>query len=196
VLAISDIQLDAMRELTNVGSGTAATALSSMIGIPVDVDVPNALSLPLADAIDRAGPSDEEVVAIAIPVSGDLEAIVLILMKPATVETICRLLCVEPESDMSRSALCEIGNILGASYMGALQTMSGLAIDLWPPEYVRDMLGAILGSALLGATDSGVALLLESRLTVDGQECSPSFMFIPTPAGVDRLLSSLGVTST
>ena len=44
----SEMQLDALRELANIGSGTAATALSSMVGGPVDVSVPSALALPLA----------------------------------------------------------------------------------------------------------------------------------------------------
>ena len=41
----SDLQLDALRELANIGSGTAATALSSMLGRPVDVSVPSARAL-------------------------------------------------------------------------------------------------------------------------------------------------------
>ena len=39
------MQLDAMRELGNVGSGTAATALSAMIGVPVDLDIAQANAL-------------------------------------------------------------------------------------------------------------------------------------------------------
>ena len=54
----SELQLDALRELANVGSGTAATALSSMLGQPVDISVPAALALPLADAVDATGASD------------------------------------------------------------------------------------------------------------------------------------------
>ena len=47
------LQLDALRELSNMGVGTAATALSQMLGQEVDLSVPRALALPLADGRSR-----------------------------------------------------------------------------------------------------------------------------------------------
>ena len=44
----TEVQLDALRELANIGSGTASTALSGMLGRSVDVSVPNAQALPFA----------------------------------------------------------------------------------------------------------------------------------------------------
>ena len=44
---LTDLQLDALRELANIASGTAATALSQMLGQEVDISVPRALALPL-----------------------------------------------------------------------------------------------------------------------------------------------------
>jgi chemotaxis protein CheC len=38
----SSLQLDAMREVGNIGAGNAATALSMMLARPVDMDVPKA----------------------------------------------------------------------------------------------------------------------------------------------------------
>jgi chemotaxis protein CheC len=55
VTYLSEAQLDALRELANIGSGTAATALSQMIGREVRLSVPRALTLPLADAVDACG---------------------------------------------------------------------------------------------------------------------------------------------
>ena len=48
----TEMQLDALRELANIGSGTAATALSAMLGRPVDISVPSARALPLAEAVE------------------------------------------------------------------------------------------------------------------------------------------------
>ena len=45
----TDLQLDALRELANIGSGTAGTALSSLLGCPIELSVPNASALELAD---------------------------------------------------------------------------------------------------------------------------------------------------
>ena len=44
-------QLDALGELANIGSGTAGTALSTLIGRPVDISVPHVRALP----VERGG---------------------------------------------------------------------------------------------------------------------------------------------
>src|SRR5262249_22171848 len=135
----SDLQLDALRELANIGSGNAATSLSSLIGRAVDISVPNALMLPLADAVDAAGPSESEVTVVLLRITGQLDALVLLLFSPQDAEQVAGLLGVEPGDPMADSALGEVGNILGASYVAALGTMSGLELELSPPQVVTDM---------------------------------------------------------
>lgn len=190
---LSDIQLDALRELSNIGSGNAATSLSSLVGMPVDVSVPNAIALPLADAVDRAGPAEAEVTCVALPVFGDIDALVLIVMDRSTVGTVCELLGVTNDDEMADSALGEVGNILGGSYLGALTMMLDANLEPRPPELLRDMLGAILASALLVGGEDNLALLLESTLRVNGRECSPSFMFVPSAGGLGDILTRLGL---
>ena len=51
----TDLQLDALRELANIGSGTASTALSTMLGRSVDISVPSASVLPMAEAVSSIG---------------------------------------------------------------------------------------------------------------------------------------------
>jgi chemotaxis protein CheC len=190
----SEIQLDAMRELANIGSGSAATALSTMLGRPLDVSIPNALALPLTDAVDSVGPVDACVVAVAIPVEGDFDAVVLMLLSPLDVETLCGLLGVEANSELGRSAISEVANIFGSSYLVALETMTGLVGEPGPPETAHDILGAIVSSLLVTtvqATD--IVLLLGSDLAVEGEECSFSFMLLPDAGCIDEFLAKLGV---
>ena len=37
---LSDMQIDVLREVGNIGSGNATTALSSMVGKMIDIEVP------------------------------------------------------------------------------------------------------------------------------------------------------------
>jgi chemotaxis protein CheC len=190
----SEIQLDALRELANIGSGTAATALSSMVGIPIDVSVPSALALPLADAVDAAGPPEAIVTAVVLPIFGDLDALVLLLFLPADAAMICTLLGVDVDTEVGLSALGEIGNILGSAYVGALSTMTGLELEPRPPETVTDMLAAVVSTVLAtGAEETDVALMLDSNLINEGTECSLSFMLVPSRVGVGELLTRLGL---
>ncbi len=193
VAHLSETQLDAMRELANIGSGTAATALSALIGRPVEIDVPRALALPIAEAIEDSGPSDRVITAIAMPAVGDLDALALIFMPATTVGTLCGLLGVSPDTDLGSSALCEVGNILGSSYVGAIAAMTGLRLDPCPTERIVDMVGAILQTAFVASGDGETALLLESKLVVADTECAPVFLFIPSSRGLNGMLASLGV---
>jgi chemotaxis protein CheC len=190
----TDLQLDALRELANIGSGTAATALSQMCGRSIDVSVPNALALPIAEAVDAIGAADTPVTAVVIPVFGDLDAVVLLLFQPHAAAKLCGMLGVEPDTEMGVSALGEIGNVLGASYVGALGSMTGLGLEPRPPQTAADMLGAVLSTVVMSVDESGdVALLLDSDLVFEGEECSLSFLLVPSAGGVNELLDRLGV---
>jgi chemotaxis protein CheC len=190
----TEVELDALRALANIGSGTAATSLSELLGMPIDVSVPSVRALSLADAIDAAGPADLLVTGVAIALEGDLTGSAIMLFPDNDARTLCGLLGLEADSELTASALGEIVNILGASYLGALSTMTGLQIDLGPPQSVYDMLGAILGSVLAMCAGAGdVALMLDSALMIEGRACSLSFLLIPTAGGVDGLLAQLGL---
>jgi chemotaxis protein CheC len=183
-----------MRELGNVGSGTAATALSSMIGMPVDIDVARASMVPITQIVEAAGPPDTPVVAVKLAITGDIKAQVIILMQGPTVQTVCDLLGVPSDDEIGNSALCEVGNILGASYAGALGQMIGAAVEPHPPELQRDRLTAVLAPALLATGEDEMALMLESTLTVNARECSPSFLFVPSASGLTRIFNQLGLS--
>ncbi len=187
-------QLDALRELASIGSGTAATALSQMLGRPVELAVPRALALGLADALDAVGEPDAMVGSVVMPVGGDADVVVLLLFSNRCAATLCELLGVEPRSELGDSALGEIGNILGASAVGALATMTGLALEPQPPHVVYDMLGAVVASVLTETAGSlDVALMMDAELSVEGAACGLTFLLLPTDAGVAELLTRLGL---
>jgi chemotaxis protein CheC len=188
------MQLDALRELANIGSGTAGTALSQMLGRSVDISVPNALVLPLAEAVEAVGPAEQEVTGVAIPLAGDMDAVVLLVFPTDDAGTLAGMLGVEPGTEDAISALSEIGNILSASYIGSLGAMTGLELDLTPPQTVTDMLAAIVATVLASRSEgTDTALILDSELRVEGEQCSLSFLLLPEAGGVREILSRMGV---
>jgi chemotaxis protein CheC len=191
---LSTLQLDALRELANIGSGTAGTALSRLLGRSVDISVPNAVVLPLAEAVEAVGAAEQEVTGVAIPLAGDMDAVVLLVFPVDEAGALCAMLGVEPGTQDAVSALGEIGNILAASYIGSLGAMTGLDLDLTPPHTATDMLAAIVASVLATrAAGTDTALILDSELQVEGEECSLSFLLLPEPGGVREILARMGV---
>ena len=190
----TELQLDALRELANIGSGTASTALSGMLGRSVDISVPKAQALPFAEAVESAGDAESEITGIVLGIAGEMQGTVLLLVPPADADAICRMLGVEPDDEFALSALGEIGNIVGTSYINALASMTGMEIEPTPPATATDMLGAIVESVLAGAAMTGdVALLLDSNLVVEGEGCSIAFLLVPDEGGVELLLARLGL---
>jgi chemotaxis protein CheC len=190
----TDLQLDALRELANIGSGKASTALSMLLDRPVDISVPSARALSFADAVEATGDYEEEITGIVLGIVGDLEGTVLLLISPQDADTVCQILGVEPGSEYAPSALGEVGNIVGSSYINALAEMTGMAIEPTPPGTATDMLGAIVQTVLAGQAHAGdVALMLDSELEVEGSDCSIAFMLVPSEDGVGELLERLGL---
>jgi chemotaxis protein CheC len=190
----TELQLDALREVANIGSGTAGTALSTMVGKVVDLDVPSVQALPLADAVDAIGDPESVVTAVVIPIFGDMNAVVTLLFTPTAADTLCALLGVEPGSDYGISALQEVGNILGMSYVGSIEAMTGLQFEPRPPQTIVDMLGALVASVLLHVSGGAdLALVMDSALEVEGEACSLSFVLVPSDEGVAELLARLGM---
>jgi len=189
----TELQLDALRELANIGSGTAGTALAGLLGRPVDLSVPTAFAMRVEDAVDVAGPVESEVAAVLVPIVGDLDAVALLLFPPSDAGAICGLLGLDARTDDGASALGEIGNVLCASYVSALATMLGMALEPRPPQVAWDLLGAVVASVLRREAQPDGALVLDSNLIVEGESCSLSFLLLPTQGGIADLLGRMGV---
>jgi chemotaxis protein CheC len=190
----TELQLDALRELANIASGNAATALSQMLGREVELNVPRVLTLPLADAVEACGSPEDATTSVVIPLDGDVTGVVLLLIEPEGAEALCSLLGVDAWDEIGESALREIGNILGTSCLNALASMTGLHLEPRPPHLTTDMLGAIVSSLALSQTASTeLVLVLDSELAVADEPCSISFVLLPTEGGVTDLLTPLGL---
>jgi chemotaxis protein CheC len=116
------------------------------------------------------------------------------LLTPDNAEKICVMLGLAPESELAPSALAEIGNVVGTSYLNALAGMTGLALDPTPPATVTDFLGAIVETVLtVRAASSDHTLLLDSSLVIEGEDCSIVFLLVPDHGGAGELLERVGL---
>jgi len=68
-------QLDAMREIGNVGAGNAATALSQVLNKKIDMNVPKVSIIPIEDVPDLVGGPDALIVAVFCAFTARLRAI-------------------------------------------------------------------------------------------------------------------------
>jgi chemotaxis protein CheC len=190
----SELQMSAIREIANVGTGSAATSLGSLVGRAIDLDVPNAEFVRIGELAERIGPVEDSCFGVFLTVFGDVPAAVLLVLSDEAAATLCGALGCDPHDAMGVSALQEIGNILAASYTAAIGQMTGLALEPGPPVISYDMLGSIVSTAVVMTVQAAdEALYMETSVSVEGEPCAFTFLFLPEAATVDRLLQGLGV---
>ena len=192
--AYSDMEMSAIREIANIGTGTAATALGQMIGRSIDIAIPSAEFVPVSEVAERIGPVEEECIAVFLPVLGEVPAAVLLVFSTAATVTLCDALGCDAGSEMGRSALQEVGNILAASYTNAIGTMTGLHVEPSTPTLAADMLGAVVSTAVIMTVQAAdTALFMETAVTIEGEACEFAFLFLPELTAIHALLAALGL---
>lgn len=192
-------QMDALREIGNIGAGNAATSLSQMMGSPVQMGIPTVKFLPVEDIAAEIGEGDEVVAAMFLGVEGDAPGHMLFVMSEQAARNVVDTLVGGPSHDegfteMEMSALQEVGNIMTGSYLGALSQITGLRLEPTPPAVGVDLAGALLGAALAQvAMVSDVALMLESTFGDDDTPSAGDFLYIPTSEALATVLDRLGL---
>lgn len=190
----TELQIDALREVANTGSGHAAGDLSEMLGHSFEITVPRAVVTDIEEAITLTGGAEAEMNAVAIRVGGDVEAMLVAMFAPEQAANLCMLLGIDAESEMGQSVLQEVGNVLACAYANVLAEMSGISFEVHPPDVLADLLGSIM-SSLVAATsrDIGNVLLIDSTIGVNEADASMSVLFVPFDDGIEQLLQRLGV---
>lgn len=190
----TELQIDALREVANTGSGHAAGDLSEMLGHSFSISVPRAVVTDIQEAIDLLGGAGAEMSAVGIRVGGDVEAMLVAMFSPDQAANLCMLLGIDADSDMGRSVLQEVGNVLACAYANVLAEMSGISFEVHPPDVLTDLLGSIISSLVAATTrDIENVLLIDSTIGVNDADANMSVLFVPFDDGIEQLLQRLGV---
>lgn len=138
------------------GLETARASLAALIGKDPALDQVDMSFIDLKNLPLLAGDPEAPVLASYVTFAGDVEGQLMILFRPDSVEGMVDYLPPEALLDlrpgevpeMVESMLLEITNVVGSSVLNSVADAAGLLISPTPPILVRDMAGAILGSAL------------------------------------------------
>ncbi len=147
------LQLDALREVANIGAGHAATALSQMTGQTIMISVPQINIAPLEDIPNQIATDEEPVAAVLMKMLGDLTGLTLLVFPEHTALRVAGLMMNKHDlkvlGEIEQSALKEAGNILSAAYLNALSEFMGMILLPSPPSLAIDLSDAVLSSTFL-----------------------------------------------
>jgi chemotaxis protein CheC len=204
------MHIDAVREIGNIGAGNAATALSALLGCPVDIDVPKAELVSIYELDSYYGDPDSSYTAVFASSDSDVTFNFMLLVREDEVGKLVSLLVskqfgmrmdvsVMPQ-DMVDSALGEIGNIILGSFLNSVNGLLGVTSGITTPSVTHDMLASILSvvSAMFGQYGD-IALVTKSNLNVlrdDKSKSDPldaSILLASEPQALEMLFKKLGV---
>ncbi len=194
------VQIDALREIGNIGVGHAMTALATLTDCTIDMSVPNVGIVPLSRFADIAGGAETLSAGIYMAVEGDAPGHVAFILPEVSACRLTDLLTGMPFGSACRmeelacSALMEVGNILVSSYLVAICELTGLRLLSSPPALAFDMTASILSciaSVFAAHEDVDRALTVVTQVDEIGGAISGYFIFIPEPGSLSVMLRAL-----
>jgi chemotaxis protein CheC len=196
------LQLDALREVANIGAGHAATALSQMTGGVVMISVPSINIVRLEDVPPQIAAPEEPVAAVLMNMMGDLSGRTLLVFPKPTALRLSELMLRRPAGssknlgELEQSAIKECGNILSGAYMNALSDFMGMMLLPSPPSLAIDMSTAVLTTAYLQfGADPDYVFCVESEFYMKdlNEVLRGFFLLLPDIASLQAILRAVRV---
>ncbi|MEK3800291.1 chemotaxis protein CheC [Peribacillus sp. FSL H8-0477] len=202
---MSTFQLSVLQEIGNIGSGNAATALSTLLQRKIDMKVPSVRVLSFEEMMEAAGGSEMVAASVFLRLEGEAPGSMFFILPLKQAEFFIHEVTDEvnfsftnpPYSEIALSALQEVGNILSGSYLSALSDFTGLTLLPSVPSLSIDMVGATISYGLIELSQTGdLAILIDTVLTESGtnEAIQGHFFLLPDPDSLDIMFTSLGVS--
>ena len=196
------LQLDALKEVANIGAGHAATALSQMTGSKIMISVPQVSIRALEEVAGLIGPPETVIAGVLMHVMGDFTGRTLVVLGEDSARSLCTLLLKRPPpaptgfDAMQQSTIKETGNILCSAYMNALSDFLGMMLVPSVPALVVDLAGAVLTTAYLNfGHDRDAVFCVETTFRIEGsdQALTGQFLLMPDPPALAAIFDAIRI---
>jgi chemotaxis protein CheC len=173
-----------------------------MLQKTINIQVPRVSFLDYQAVTESLGGPETLMVGMMLTLQRDVSGMMMFLMKEEFAHMVLNALLGQSfESftdvdEMGISAMKEIGNIMAASYVNAISQITGLAIEISPPDITIDMIGSILSvPAIHFANISDKVIFIEDEFegTEEGNsDQSSNILLIPDVDSLEKILEKLG----
>nr|WP_300183947.1 chemotaxis protein CheC [uncultured Agathobaculum sp.] len=197
---MNSLQIDALREIGSIGTGNAATALSSMLGMEVRIPLPEVQILEFNAAVEKLGGFETISAGIISDLRGEINGLMLALFQLDAINLLLGKMMGKKINDydelteIENSAIIEIGNILISSFINALSGLSGVRITPSVPQISIDMQGAIITVPMAAyGSQSDYIMLIGGSFLVEHKEVPCRLLLAPDMRSLNYLLHRLGI---
>ncbi|MCL2056327.1 MAG: chemotaxis protein CheC [Oscillospiraceae bacterium] len=197
---LSEMHISVLSEIGNIGSGNATTSLSQMLSQPVEMSTPEVGIANYNEAYEKLGGAETVMVGLVLTLSGDMSGMLMFLL-PCDVA--CNLINIVAFTDfkdyteideMGFSAVSEMANIMSGAFVNAIGDMTGMTIDISPPAFTVDMLGAMMSlPASYFAEIGDLFMFIKNEIEIAGKKTPANILLLPDMPSLDKLMSVLGL---
>ncbi len=189
------LQLDAFKEVGNIGSGNAATSLSILLKRPVELEVSEVEMLPLKKAYQTFHLDDKKFSSVIHPLSGDLMGLFWFALSSDDEQALCAYAIGDLKLDTT-GLIKEISNILGGTYLMALSQMLNTTVLLNLPQEksLNDFLNHPGNEKYLNElTNAQQVLFIRNRLIIEEKPFDCFVSLLLDDPSLQKVLTCLGV---
>lgn len=196
---INSMYFDVLKELGNIGAGNATTAISDMLGVRMNMEVPQVRLLTFQELGGAVSAEDDTIAGIYLEVAGDITGSMMFLTSMESAHYLVNRLMgrddnyMEEFTEIDLSALKEIGNIITGAYLSALATMTNMTISSSVPFLAIDMAAAILSVPAIQFGQFGDNALLIETGVGDDVKIDGFFILLPDIDSYEKILRALGI---
>ena len=197
---LTTMEIDTLREIGSIGTGNAATALSTMLGRQVRITLPEVRIMGYNEAIEWIGGPEAVTAGVLVRMSGQMNGIMLSCQQLDFVNLVLESMLgltvrdYEELDELGKSTLVEVGNIAISTFINALAGLSGISVDLTVPAFAVDMQGAILAVPMAeygGMSD--YLMTIGGNFVCEGKQVPCRLLLSPDIRSLNFLLKKLGV---
>lgn len=193
----TDLQLDVLKELINIGGAHGATSISQLIGKPVNMEVPLIEIMAYEELYQKIMAEDQQVYGVMSQVYGDAGGVFLFALSVDSADLLTTMMMPTdiPKTDvLMESATKELVNIIVNSFLNAISKMLDVNLVSSVPLLRVEMFGAIISSLYmeLEQYDEQV-MVIRNEFFYLGDKLEAALYFIPKEGVLEKLFKAFGV---
>lgn len=203
---LSEIQVDALTEVFNVGAGRAALSLSEIVGEEVMLSVPSIEVLKADEVNSRVlALKDDKFATVSQMFSGPFDAEAVLLFTENYALEIVRdmmgsQMSIEDLAEFEQEAMCELGNIILNACLSAMADMLGISLNSSLPTYAMSSPDEITSRLADqrdeddgedGDGDGSYVLVLHIDLVLEKHHTEGHLIFLLSSTSLSKLISHI-----
>lgn len=193
----SELQLDLLRELINVGIGRAAAAINQLTQSHVVLSVPRVQVLRVAEALAEAGDvCRAHVSVVELGFDGLFTGSAVLIFTPEEASRLVRILLGDdpsPEEQhlMHAGTLQEVGNLVLNAVMGSIANILGDSFTYLPPDHFETPFADLL---LHDASEEAVILIARTSFVLEDHVVEGTVLVVFKQGSFAALLEAVDAT--